>query len=65
MIKRALISVWNKEGVIELSKFLQENNIEILSTGGTKKVLQESGVKVKSVSEITGNGSVMDGRKKL
>ena len=64
LIKRALISVWNKDGILELAKFLMDNNIEIISTGGTKKVLQENNIKVKSISEITGIGSVMDGRVK-
>ncbi len=39
-IKRALLSVWNKDGIIELGQFLADHNIEILSTGGTKKVLE-------------------------
>ena len=64
MIKRALISVWDKEGVVELGKFLQNNNIEILSTGGTQTVLENAGVKVTSVADITGTGAVMDGRVK-
>ena len=64
MIKRALISVWNKDGILELAKFLMDNNIEIISTGGTKKVLQENNITVKSISEITGIDSVMDGRVK-
>ena len=37
MIKRALLSVWNKEGILDLAKFLRNNDIEIISTGGTKK----------------------------
>ena len=45
MIKRVLISVWNKEGIIELANFLTNNNIEIISTGGTKKVLEENNIK--------------------
>ena len=64
MIKRALISVWDKEGVVELAKFLNENDIEIISTGGTKKTLEDNDIKVTSISEITGMGSVMDGRVK-
>ena len=64
MIKRALISVWNKEGIIELANFLTNNNIEIISTGGTKKVLEENNIKVTSISDITGRDSVMDGRVK-
>ena len=50
MIKRALISVWNKEGIIELANFLIDNSIEIISTGGTKKVLDENNIKVISIS---------------
>ncbi len=64
MKKRALISVWDKEGIIEFSKSLVERNFEILSTGGTKALLEKSGVEVKSVSNLTGFGSIMDGRVK-
>ena len=64
MIKRALISVWNKEGVVELGQFLQANNIEILSTGGTQTALENASINVTSVSDITGTGAVMDGRVK-
>jgi phosphoribosylaminoimidazolecarboxamide formyltransferase / IMP cyclohydrolase len=64
VIKRALISVWNKEGVVELGQFFENNNIEILSTGGTQTVLENAGVKVTSVADITGTGAVMDGRVK-
>ena len=64
MIKRALISVWDKEGIVELGQFLQKNNIEVISTGGTKVVLEDAGIKVASVADITGTGSVMDGRVK-
>ena len=63
-IKRALISVWNKDGIVELGKFLADQNIEILSTGGTKKVLEEAGLVVTSISFLTGSASVMDGRVK-
>ena len=64
MIKRALISVWNKEGIVELAEFLIKNDIEIISTGGTKFFLEDNNIKVKSISDITGMGSVMDGRVK-
>jgi len=64
LIKRALISVWNKEGILDLAKFLVDNKIEIISTGGTKKVLQENDIKVRPISEITGIDSVMGGRVK-
>ena len=52
-IKRALISVWDKNGIVELAKFLSQNNIEIVSTGGTKTIIEESGIPVISVYEIT------------
>ena len=63
-IKRALISVWDKEGVVELAEFLSQNNIEIISTGGTKKVLKNNGIPVTSVSEFTNQKEIMDGRVK-
>ena len=63
-IKRALLSVWDKDGIVELAKFLSERNIEILSTGGTKKVLEDSGLDITSISHLTGSGAVMDGRVK-
>ena len=63
-IKRALLSVWNKDCIIELGKFLANQNIEILSTGGTKNILEEAGLDITSISFITGSGAVMDGRLK-
>ena len=63
-IKTALISVFDKTGVIDLAKFLDENNIEIISTGGTKKMLEDNGINVISVSDITNQKEVMDGRVK-
>ncbi|MBU5678010.1 bifunctional phosphoribosylaminoimidazolecarboxamide formyltransferase/IMP cyclohydrolase [Alkaliphilus sp. MSJ-5] len=64
MIKRALISVSNKEGIVELAKKLVDLNIEILSTGGTAKLLREAKVEVKDVSDITGFPECLDGRVK-
>lgn len=63
-IYRAILSVTNKTGIVELAKFLASQKIEILSTGGTAKVLREAGVPVKDVSEYTGSPEVMDGRLK-
>ena len=63
-IERALISVSDKRGVIELGKRLAAKGVEILSTGGTSKALRESGVPVIDVSEYTGSPEVMDGRVK-
>jgi len=64
MVKRALISVFDKTGIEELGKALDELGWEILSTGGTAKKLKEAGIKVKDVSEHTGFPEMMDGRVK-
>ena len=63
-MKRALISVWDKKDIVELSKFLIKNDFEIISTGGTKKKLVENSINVTSISEITGADEMMDGRVK-
>lgn len=63
-IKRALISVSNKTGLVELGKKLNELGIEILSTGGTMKLLKENGVPAISVSTFTGFPEIMGGRVK-
>lgn len=64
MKKRALISVFYKDGVLELARYLVEKDWEILSTGGTKKHLADSGVPVTDVSAITGFPECLDGRVK-
>ena len=63
-IKRAIISVSNKDGIIEFAKELNSMGIEILSTGGTAKTLREAGLPVKEVSEHTGSPEMLDGRVK-
>lgn len=63
-IQRALLSVSDKTGLIELAKFLDKNGIELLSTGGTAKAIRDAGIKVKDVSEHTGFPEIMDGRVK-
>jgi phosphoribosylaminoimidazolecarboxamide formyltransferase / IMP cyclohydrolase len=63
-IKRALISVSNKSGVIEFAQALQSFGVEIISTGGTAKSLREAGVNARDVSELTGFPEMMDGRVK-
>jgi phosphoribosylaminoimidazolecarboxamide formyltransferase/IMP cyclohydrolase len=63
-VKRALISVSDKKGVVELGMRLQAMGYEILSTGGTYKVLKEAGVKAIEVSEATGFPECFDGRVK-
>jgi phosphoribosylaminoimidazolecarboxamide formyltransferase/IMP cyclohydrolase len=64
MIKRALLSVSNKTGLIEFAKGLFELGVEVLSTGGTAKALQEAGIKVTAVSDVTGFPEILDGRVK-
>ncbi|HDX9577152.1 TPA: bifunctional phosphoribosylaminoimidazolecarboxamide formyltransferase/IMP cyclohydrolase [Bacillus pseudomycoides] len=64
MKKRALVSVSNKAGVVEFVKGLLEQGIEVISTGGTKKLLQENGLQVIGISEVTGFPEIMDGRVK-
>ncbi|ENK1242852.1 bifunctional phosphoribosylaminoimidazolecarboxamide formyltransferase/IMP cyclohydrolase [Clostridium sporogenes] len=64
MIKRALISVFDKEGILDLAKFLENENVEIISTGGTYKYLKENGVKVIEIEEVTGFPEMLDGRVK-
>ncbi|SHH21255.1 IMP cyclohydrolase [Thermosipho atlanticus] len=63
-IKRALISVSDKRGIIEFAKKLQERGVEIISTGGTANFLEKNGIKVMKVSELTGFPEILDGRVK-
>lgn len=63
-IKRALLSVSNKDGIVEFAKFLHEKGVELISTGGTMKTIKDAGIPVTYVSEITGFPEVMDGRVK-
>lgn len=63
-IKRALISVYDKTGIVDFAKELDSMGVEILSSGGTAKALAEGGLKVKDVSEYTGFPEMMDGRVK-
>ncbi|GHU15598.1 bifunctional purine biosynthesis protein PurH [Spirochaetia bacterium] len=64
MKKRALISVFNKDGILELASFLSGAGWEILSTGGTSKHLQENSIPVTDVTEVTGFPECLDGRVK-
>jgi len=63
-VTRALISVSHKEGVLDFAKEIARLGIEILSTGGTAKMLRDGGVPVKDVSEFTGFPEMLDGRVK-
>lgn len=63
-IKRALLSVSDKTGIVELARFLHENGVELISTGGTMKTIREAGIPVTYVSDVTGFPEIMDGRVK-
>ena len=63
-IKRALLSVSDKTGVVELAKKLHAAGVEIVSTGGTMKAIKEAGIPVTYVSDVTGFPEIMDGRVK-
>ncbi|KGM56463.1 phosphoribosylaminoimidazolecarboxamide formyltransferase [Lysobacter arseniciresistens ZS79] len=63
-IRRALLSVSDKTGLVELARALAGHGVELLSTGGTARALREAGLQVKDVSEATGFPEMMDGRVK-
>ncbi|MBN1431789.1 MAG: bifunctional phosphoribosylaminoimidazolecarboxamide formyltransferase/IMP cyclohydrolase [Methanomicrobiaceae archaeon] len=63
-MRYALLSVWDKTGIIELAKLLVANGFKILSSGGTAKELSNAGIEITEVSEYTGAPEMMDGRVK-
>ena len=63
-MKHALLSVWNKDGIIDLAKALTEAGITIISSGGTAKTLEKEGILITEVSTYTGHPEMMDGRVK-
>ena len=63
-IRRALISVSEKSGIVEFARFLQSRGVEIISTGGTARILAENGIRVVEVSDYTGFPEMLDGRLK-
>ena len=63
-IKRAILSVSDKTGIVEFAAFLEKNSIEIFSTGGTFKILKENNIAVREINDITGFPEMMDGRVK-
>lgn len=64
LIRRALISVSDKTGILEFARNLRQLGVEIISTGGTAKTLREAGIEVRDVADITGFPEIMDGRVK-
>ncbi len=63
-VKRALISVSDKEGIVEFAGALRQRGVELLSTGGTFRLLKDNGLDVTEVSDYTGFPEMMDGRVK-
>ncbi|HJR23741.1 MAG TPA: bifunctional phosphoribosylaminoimidazolecarboxamide formyltransferase/IMP cyclohydrolase, partial [Dongiaceae bacterium] len=63
-IRRALLSVSDKSGLIELARSLAERGVQLLSTGGSAQALRQAGLQVTDVSEHTGFPEIMDGRVK-
>jgi phosphoribosylaminoimidazolecarboxamide formyltransferase/IMP cyclohydrolase len=63
-IQRAILSVTDKTGLVDFARNLSDLGIELISTGGTAKLLRESGIQVKDISEITGFPEILDGRVK-
>jgi len=63
-IRRALLSVSDKTGLLDFARYLAARNVELLSTGGTAKMLREAGLPVRDVSDYTGFPEMMDGRVK-
>src|SRR3546814_4042014 len=63
-ISRALLSVSNKTGLVDLARALAARGVDLLSTGGTAKAIRDAGLPVRDVSEATGFPEMMDGRVK-
>jgi phosphoribosylaminoimidazolecarboxamide formyltransferase / IMP cyclohydrolase len=63
-VRRALVSVSDKTGIVDFCQFLSQQGVELLSTGGTAKALRDAGMKVQDVSEYTGAAECLDGRVK-
>eukprot|EP00487_Bulimina_marginata_P012810 TRINITY_DN9337_c0_g1_i1.p1 TRINITY_DN9337_c0_g1~~TRINITY_DN9337_c0_g1_i1.p1 ORF type:complete len:166 (-),score=53.53 TRINITY_DN9337_c0_g1_i1:226-723(-) len=63
-IRRALLSVSDKTGIVEFARALAAKGVDILSTGGTCKLLADNGIQVTEVSDYTGHPEIMDGRVK-
>jgi len=63
-IHRAILSVTDKTGIAEFARALEKAGAELVSTGGTAKLLRDSGILVKDISEMTGFPEMLDGRVK-
>ncbi|MDQ7006401.1 MAG: bifunctional phosphoribosylaminoimidazolecarboxamide formyltransferase/IMP cyclohydrolase [Acidobacteriota bacterium] len=63
-IRRALLSVYDKDGIVDLARNLADHGVQILSTGGTARMLQEAGLKITRIADLTGFPEMLDGRVK-
>ncbi|MFU8811811.1 MAG: bifunctional phosphoribosylaminoimidazolecarboxamide formyltransferase/IMP cyclohydrolase, partial [Balneolaceae bacterium] len=63
-IRRALLSVSDKDGIVPLAKALHRHGVELVSTGGTANTIREAGIPVRDVAEVTGSPEILDGRVK-
>src|SRR5712671_4277462 len=63
-IQRALLSVTDKSGIADFARQLRELGVELISTGGTAKLLRDAGIEVKDVADVTGFPEMLDGRVK-
>src|ERR671911_446300 len=63
-IRRALISVSDKTGIVDLAQALSDFEVEIISTGGTAQTLRDAGLNVRDIADVTGFPEMMDGRVK-
>src|SRR5262249_54621486 len=63
-VRRALLSVSDKQGLVEFAKGLARHGVALISTGGTAKALRDAGLAVSDISEVTGFPEMMDGRVK-
>ncbi|HKU23873.1 MAG TPA: hypothetical protein VJQ54_00300, partial [Candidatus Sulfotelmatobacter sp.] len=63
-VRRAILSVTDKTGIADFARGLEKLGIELVSTGGTAKLLRDSGIRVKDISEVTGFPEMLDGRVK-
>lgn len=65
LVSRALISVYDKEGIVPFAQRLQHTGVELVSSGGTFKHLTQAGIMVRAVEEITKHPEILDGRVKM
>src|SRR5579871_6370290 len=63
-IQRAILSVTDKSGLVDFARRLAKLGVELISTGGTARLLRDSGISVKDISELTGFPEMLDGRVK-